>query len=77
MPPSSASTTATERDLSRVQAEIGKLIQALKDGVPASIVQDPLIALRRSKPSFAPAWTGQSNRLPCAIRTWRIFTGRR
>ena len=29
----------------RVQAETGKLIQALKDGVPASIVKDPLIAL--------------------------------
>jgi site-specific DNA recombinase len=41
----SASTTATERDLCRVQVEIGKLIQALKDGVPASIVKDSLIAL--------------------------------
>ena len=41
----SASVTATERELARVQAEIGKLIQALKDGVPASIVKDPLIAL--------------------------------
>jgi site-specific DNA recombinase len=41
----SASTAATERDLCRVQAEIGKLIQALKDGVPASIVKDPLITL--------------------------------
>ena len=41
----SASVTATERELGRVQAEIGKLIQALKDGVPASIVKDPLIAL--------------------------------
>ena len=41
----SASTTATERELSRVQAEIGKLVQALKDGVPAGIVKEPLIAL--------------------------------
>ena len=41
----SASVTATERELGRVQAEIGKLIQALKDGVPASVVKDPLIAL--------------------------------
>jgi site-specific DNA recombinase len=41
----SASVTATERELGRVQAEIGKLVQALKDGVPASIVKDPLIAL--------------------------------
>ena len=41
----SASAMATERELGRVQAEIGKLIQALKDGVPASIVKDPLIAL--------------------------------
>ena len=41
----SASVTASERELRRVQAEIGKLIQALKDGVPASIVKDPLIAL--------------------------------
>jgi site-specific DNA recombinase len=41
----SASVTSTERELCRVQAEIGKLIQALKDGVPASIVKDALIAL--------------------------------
>jgi site-specific DNA recombinase len=41
----SASATATERELVRVQAEIGKLVQALKDGGPASIVKDPLIAL--------------------------------
>jgi site-specific DNA recombinase len=41
----SASVTASERELRRVQAEIGKLIQALKDGVPASIVKDSLIAL--------------------------------
>jgi len=41
----SASVTAGERELRRVQAEIGKLVQALKDGVPASIVKDPLIAL--------------------------------
>ena len=41
----SASVTASERELRRVQAEIGKLIQALKDSVPASIVKDPLIAL--------------------------------
>ena len=40
-----ASVTATERDLRRVQSEIAKLVQALKDGVPASIVKDPLIAL--------------------------------
>ena len=38
----SASVTATERELGRVQAEIEKLIQALKDGVPASIVKAPL-----------------------------------
>jgi site-specific DNA recombinase len=31
--------------LCRVQAEIGKLIQALKDGVPTRIVKDSLIAL--------------------------------
>jgi site-specific DNA recombinase len=48
----SASTTATERDLSRVQAEVGKLIQALKDGVPASIVKDPLIALEAQQPEL-------------------------
>jgi site-specific DNA recombinase len=41
----SASVTATERELARVQGEIGKLIQALKDGVPASIVKEPLIVL--------------------------------
>ena len=41
----SASVTASERELRRVEAEVGKLIQALKDGVPASIVKDPLIAL--------------------------------
>ena len=28
---------------------------------------------RRSKQSFAPAWTGQLNRLPCSIRTCRTF----
>ena len=28
-----------------LEAEIGKLVEALKDGVPASIVKDPLIAL--------------------------------
>jgi site-specific DNA recombinase len=41
----SAGAAATERELGRVQAEIGKLIQALKDGVPASIVKEPLVAL--------------------------------
>jgi site-specific DNA recombinase len=41
----SAAVTASERELRRVQAAIGKLVQALKDGVPASIVEDPLIAL--------------------------------
>ncbi len=41
----SASVTASEREFHRVQSEIGKLIQALKDGVPASIVKEPLIAL--------------------------------
>jgi len=45
----SAGVTATERELGRVQAEIGKLIQALKDGVPASIVKDPLIALEEQQ----------------------------
>ena len=40
-----ASVAASERELRRVEAEIGKLVQALKDGVPASIVKDPLIAL--------------------------------
>ena len=40
-----ASVTATERELRRVESEIAKLVQALKDGVPASIVKDPLIAL--------------------------------
>jgi hypothetical protein len=41
--------TATERELRRVQSEIPKLVQALKDGVPASIVKDLLIALESSK----------------------------
>jgi DNA invertase Pin-like site-specific DNA recombinase len=40
-----ASVTAAERELRRVESEIAKLVQALKDGVPASIVKDPLIAL--------------------------------
>ena len=40
-----ASITATEREMRRVESEIAKLIQALKDGVPGSIVKDPLIAL--------------------------------
>jgi hypothetical protein len=40
-----ASVTAAERELRRVQGEIAKLIQALKDGVPASIVKEPLISL--------------------------------
>ena len=41
----SASVTASERELRRVETEIGRLVQALKDGVPASVVKDPLIAL--------------------------------
>jgi hypothetical protein len=40
-----ASVTAAERELRRVESEIAKLVQALKDGVPASIVKNPLIAL--------------------------------
>jgi site-specific DNA recombinase len=48
----SASVTSTERELCRVQAEIGKLIQALKDGVPASIVKDALIALEAQQPEL-------------------------
>ncbi len=37
--------TAAEHELGRVQTQIAKLIQALKDGVPASVVKDELIAL--------------------------------
>jgi AmiR/NasT family two-component response regulator len=44
-----ASVTATERELRRVQSEIAKLVQALKDNVPASIVKDPLIALEKQQ----------------------------
>ena len=44
-----ASVTGTERELRRVQSEIAKLVQALKDGVPASIVKDPLIALEKQQ----------------------------
>ena len=40
-----ASLTAAEQELGRVQAQIAKLIQALKDGVPGSVVKDELIAL--------------------------------
>jgi hypothetical protein len=32
-----ASLTATEQELGRVQAQITKLVQALKDGVPATL----------------------------------------
>ena len=41
-----ASVTANSREWHRVQVEIGKL-QARQDGVPASIVTDPLIVLRQ------------------------------
>ena len=44
-----ASLTATERELGRVQAQITKFVQALNDGVPASIVKDDLIALEAPK----------------------------
>jgi hypothetical protein len=64
----SATATATERELGRVQAEIGKLVQALKDGVPASIVKDPLIALEAQQTELR---ARQLNRLRCCIRTWR------
>jgi site-specific DNA recombinase len=44
-----ASVTAAEQELGRVQNQIGKLIQALKDGVPASTVKDELIALEKQQ----------------------------
>src|SRR5262249_20135875 len=40
-----ANLTAAEHELGRVRSEIGKLVQALKDGVPASVVKDDLIKL--------------------------------
>jgi site-specific DNA recombinase len=40
-----AGITAAEQELARVDAQIAKLIQALKDGVPASLVKDEPIAL--------------------------------
>ena len=40
-----ATSTAVESELRRVHREIEKLVQALKDGVPASVVKEPLIAL--------------------------------
>jgi hypothetical protein len=49
-----ASVTATEHELGRVQGEIAKLIQALKDGVPASVVKDELIRLEARRSAFRP-----------------------
>jgi site-specific DNA recombinase len=73
----SASVTATQRELGRVQAEIGKLVQALKDGVPASIVKDPLIALEAQQTELRARKDGQLSRLRCCIPTWRTFTERK
>ena len=44
-----AGVTAAEQELGRVEAQIAKLIQALKDGVPASLVKDELIALEAKR----------------------------
>jgi len=40
-----AGLTAMEHELGRAQTQITKLVQALKDGVPASVVKDELLAL--------------------------------
>ena len=40
-----ASVTATEHELARVEAEIKKLIQSIKDGVPGGVVRDEAIRL--------------------------------
>jgi len=44
-----AGLTAMEQELARVEAQISKLIQALKDGVPASLVKDEIVALERQQ----------------------------
>ena len=72
-----ASVAASERELRRVEAEIGKLVQALKDGVPASIVKDPLIALEAQQTKLRARLNRLAQPLPCSIRTWRTFTRRR
>jgi hypothetical protein len=44
-----ANLTSAENELRRVQGQILKLVQALKDGVPASAVKDELIALEHQQ----------------------------
>lgn len=56
-----ASITATERELRRLESEIAKLIQALKDGVPAGIVKHPLIAVEAQQQIRARVSIGQLN----------------
>ncbi|MBI3491814.1 MAG: recombinase family protein [Acidobacteria bacterium] len=44
-----AGITATEHELTRVEAEIKKLIQSIKDGVPGSVLKDEAIRLEAQK----------------------------
>jgi site-specific DNA recombinase len=44
-----AGLTAAEQELGRVQHQISKLVQALKDGVPAGAIKDELIELETRK----------------------------
>src|SRR5207244_3614664 len=40
-----ASVTAMERDLARVEAEIKRLIQSIKDGIPGTVLKEEAIRL--------------------------------
>jgi DNA repair exonuclease SbcCD ATPase subunit len=44
-----ASITAMEQELARVEAEIKKLIQSIKDGVPGAMLKDEAIRLEARK----------------------------
>ena len=44
-----AGLTTMEQELAHVNAQISKLIQALKDGVPASLFKDEIVGLERQQ----------------------------
>jgi hypothetical protein len=72
-----AAVTATERELRRVQRELEKLVQALKDGVPASVVKEPIIALESQQAELQARVAHAAQPPPLLIPTWRTCTGRK
>ena len=73
-----AGLTSAERELERVEREIQKVIEAIKDGVPAPQREGRADRAReRGRTSCWSSSTRAENRRRCCTRAWPTSTGRR